>query len=57
MKHFRELQVLEPQLKGQIAIIRPALNNLVKIGYLDYNEYKKVEKYCFLSIVSLQNCK
>jgi hypothetical protein len=41
MRRFRERLPLESQIKDQNVIIRRALCDLVRIGYLDYNEYKK----------------
>lgn len=48
MKRFRERLALESQIKDQNAIIRRALADLVKIGYLDYNEYKKGREIMFV---------
>ena len=41
MRRFRQRLVPESQIKDQNVIIRRALADLVRIAYLDYNEYKK----------------
>jgi len=48
MKRFRERLALESQIKDQNAIIRRALADLVRIGYLDYTEYKKGREIMFV---------
>ena len=48
MKRFRERLALESQIKDQNAIIRRALADLVRIGYLDFTEYKKGREIMFV---------
>ncbi|PQK83339.1 RepB family plasmid replication initiator protein [Pantoea ananatis] len=48
MRRFRERLALESQIKDQNAIIRRALADLVRIGYLDFNEYKKGREIIFV---------
>ncbi|WP_241773620.1 RepB family plasmid replication initiator protein [Pantoea agglomerans] len=48
MKRFRERLALESQIKDQNAIIRRALRDLVRIGYLDFTEYKKGREIMFV---------
>lgn len=48
MKRFRERLALESQVKDQNAIIRRALTDLNKIGYLDYSESKKGREIMFI---------
>lgn len=48
MKRFRERLALESQVKDQNVIIRKALNDLNKIGYLNYSEVKKGREIHFI---------
>jgi hypothetical protein len=43
---------MESQVKDQNATIRRAMKDLKSIGYLDYNETKKVGKSCSLFITA-----
>lgn len=52
MKRLRERLAMESQVKDQNATIRRAMKDLKSIGYLDYNETKKVGKSCSLFITA-----
>ncbi len=48
MKRLRERLAMESQIKDQNAIIRRAMGDLRRIGYLDYNETKKGREIMFI---------